>query len=204
MGVLHAVYGILELFRSLILSLMAPGAGALVAPLVSTQFARSDRWSFHFLCSLGVAFLNTVSLIAVFQFKRQEGSYSNSLNMYVYSYIPSVCLSQIGQRPEEHASNQSGNQFKQILGLKVVHLMALFILMYVGVEVRKLKSKYWRADWSCWRVGDNRRLDCYLCNRRASRRTFSWLHFFGFFRWYISIHLFSQNYKGFLLNYFQV
>ena len=67
---------------------MTPGAGALVAPLVSTQFARSDRWSFHFLCSLGVAFLNTVSLIAVFQFKRQEGSYSNSqhVRLLIYSF----------------------------------------------------------------------------------------------------------------------
>ena len=146
MGILHAVYGILVLFRSLILSLMTPGAGALAAPLVSTQFAQSDRWSFHYLCSFGVAFLNTVSLIAVFQLKRQEGLYSNSLDKYVYSYVSSVCLSQIGQRPEEHGSNQLDNQFKQIFNLRAVHFMAFFILVYVGVEVRKRNSKFRRVD----------------------------------------------------------
>lgn len=56
-----------------------PGAGALAAPLVSTQFAQADHWSFHYLCSFGLAFLNMVSLIAVFRFKRQEGSY----NMFI-------------------------------------------------------------------------------------------------------------------------
>lgn len=49
------------------------GAGALVAPLVSTQFSQLPRWSFHYLASLGIALSNTVMLIAVFRFKTQEG-----------------------------------------------------------------------------------------------------------------------------------
>src|ERR1700712_1762482 len=58
MGILQAAYG----------------AGAFVAPLVSTQFAQMERhWSFHYLCSLGLATLNTVSLAAVFRMKSHNG-----------------------------------------------------------------------------------------------------------------------------------
>ncbi|KAL5498901.1 hypothetical protein ACEPAH_1419 [Sanghuangporus vaninii] len=46
------------------------GMGALCSPLVATQFAAmSNRWSFHFLVSLGCAITNTASLAIVFRFK---------------------------------------------------------------------------------------------------------------------------------------
>jgi fucose permease len=83
MGLLHAAYGV----------------GALVSPLVATQFAglglggklpshtgaggvegvdyASVRgmwgWSAHFLVSLGIAVVNLVALVWVFRFKRQPG-----------------------------------------------------------------------------------------------------------------------------------
>ena len=50
-----------------------PGAGALVAPLVATQFAQLRQWSFHYLASLGLALANTIALIVVFRFKTQDG-----------------------------------------------------------------------------------------------------------------------------------
>ena len=43
------------------------GTGALVAPLVATQFAAMPRWSFHYLISMGGALLNTASLLFVFR-----------------------------------------------------------------------------------------------------------------------------------------
>ncbi|KAG2050038.1 MFS general substrate transporter [Suillus hirtellus] len=101
MGILHAVYG----------------AGALSSPLVATQFAQLPHWSFHYLCSLGVAFINIVSLIAVFGLKTQD-----------------ECLAQIGQPPGEKGTSEK-SQFSQILRLREVHLLAFFILIYVGVEV---------------------------------------------------------------------
>ncbi|KAH7910277.1 MFS general substrate transporter [Hygrophoropsis aurantiaca] len=101
MGLLHAAYG----------------AGALSSPLVATQFAQLPHWSFHYLCSLGVASLNTLLLIAVFGLKGQD-----------------ECLAQIGQEPGEKGTSEN-SQFRQILGLKDVHLLAFFILVYVGVEV---------------------------------------------------------------------
>lgn len=57
MGILHAVYG----------------AGALCAPLVATQFAQMEHWSFHFLVSLGIATINTIILSAVFRMKSHNG-----------------------------------------------------------------------------------------------------------------------------------
>lgn len=120
-------------------SLVLLGAGALAAPLVSTQFAQADRWSFHYLCSMGIAVLNTVSLIAVFRLKSQEGSTIHVLlftGLTHVSILPLVCLAQIGQEPEERGTSQD-SQFKQIFGLKTVHLMAFFVLVYVGVEVSR-------------------------------------------------------------------
>ncbi|KAG1876339.1 MFS general substrate transporter [Suillus subluteus] len=101
MGILHAVYG----------------AGALSSPLVATQFAQLPHWSFHYLCSLGIAFINTVLLIVVFGLKTQD-----------------ECLAKIGQPPGEKGTSEK-SQFNQILRLREVHLLAFFILIYVGVEV---------------------------------------------------------------------
>ncbi|KAG1731063.1 MFS general substrate transporter [Suillus paluster] len=100
MGILHAVR-----------------ADALSSPLVATQFAQLPHWSFHYLCSLGVAFMNIVSLIAVFGPKTQD-----------------ECLDQIGQPAGEKGTSES-SQFNQILRLREVHLLAFFILALVGVEV---------------------------------------------------------------------
>ena len=76
MGILHAVYGtIISLltYSSSISGFMYTGCGALTAPLVATQFAPLRNWSFHYLCTLGLALTNVVLLPIVFKFKRLEG-----------------------------------------------------------------------------------------------------------------------------------
>ncbi|KAG7448657.1 MFS general substrate transporter [Guyanagaster necrorhizus] len=93
------------------------GVGALCSPLVATQFAYFPRWSFHYLTSLGVALTNTILLWAVFRLKSQD-----------------ECLAEIGHPPGEKGNNEHSS-FRQILTLKTVHLLAFFILVYVGVEV---------------------------------------------------------------------
>ncbi|TFY65817.1 hypothetical protein EVG20_g5273 [Dentipellis fragilis] len=93
------------------------GTGALTAPLVSTQFAQLPRWSFHYLVSLGVACMNTCTLLAVFRLKMQDD-----------------CLREVGEVVAERGQSKD-NVYTQILRLKAVHLIALFMLMYVGVEV---------------------------------------------------------------------
>ncbi|KAJ3731003.1 major facilitator superfamily domain-containing protein [Lentinula guzmanii] len=93
------------------------GAGALCAPLVATQFSQMKHWSFYYLVSLSVATINTIVQIAVFRFKTQDD-----------------CLAQIGQEPGEKGTSEHSH-FRQIMSLKTVHLLAVFILVYVGVEV---------------------------------------------------------------------
>lgn len=45
----------------------------------------------------------------------------------------SECLKAIGQDAGEKGSSEN-NHYKQILGQKVLHLLAFFSLVYVGVE----------------------------------------------------------------------
>ncbi|TFK72081.1 MFS general substrate transporter [Pluteus cervinus] len=109
MGVLHASY-----VESLYVYL---GFGALVAPLVATQFSHLERWSFHYLISLGLALSNFAGLAMVFRFRTHD-----------------ECLVEIGQAPGEKSASEHST-FRQILGLRFVHLLAIFILIYVGIEV---------------------------------------------------------------------
>ncbi|KAJ7165543.1 MFS general substrate transporter [Mycena crocata] len=95
----------------------AYGAGALVAPLISTQFAQLEHWSFHYIVSLGVTALNTLFLAVVFRARNQDD-----------------CLTQIGQEGGEKGSSEESH-LRQIISTKAVHLLALFLLVYVGVEV---------------------------------------------------------------------
>ncbi len=44
-----------------------------VPRLFATQFAQVHHWSFHFLCSLGIALVNNVILLLVFRGKTQDG-----------------------------------------------------------------------------------------------------------------------------------
>ncbi|KAF7350828.1 MFS domain-containing protein [Mycena sanguinolenta] len=98
----------------------AYGAGALVAPFVSTQFAQLSRWSFHYLISLGMATVNIILLAVVFRGKTQQ-----------------ECLARIGQEAgdEEKGENNEQSHLRQIVSMKAVHLLAVFLLVYVGVEV---------------------------------------------------------------------
>jgi len=96
------------------------GTGALVAPLVATQFSAMSHWSFHYLCSLGLATVTTLALILVFRFKTQE-----------------ECFSEIGQLPqnrENETAEQNSGKYKQILTIKSVHYLACFLLIYNGLE----------------------------------------------------------------------
>jgi hypothetical protein len=123
----------------------------LVSPLVATQFAQLHRWSFHYLVTLAVAALNTVFLICIFKFKTQDGEFTFP---YLPENMPNLmfgrdteCLAQIGQTPEEKES-AGGSKYKAMFKLKALHTLALFTLVYVGVEVTiggKSRSMHCRA-----------------------------------------------------------
>jgi fucose permease len=85
--------------------------------------------------SLGIAASNTIVLIAVFRFKTQDGkSYTLSYISDIDYVLVSECLVEIGQ-PVTEEGTSSDSTFRQILSQKTVHLLAFFILVYVGVEV---------------------------------------------------------------------
>ncbi|TEB34191.1 MFS general substrate transporter [Coprinellus micaceus] len=88
------------------------------APLVATQFAQLDRWSFHYLTSLGLSVVNTIILSAIFRFRQQD-----------------TCLLEGGEHVQPVAEGKEEGKFKQIMSEKTVHFLAFFILVYVGVEV---------------------------------------------------------------------
>ncbi|KIJ23443.1 hypothetical protein M422DRAFT_39610 [Sphaerobolus stellatus SS14] len=95
----------------------AYGVGATCAPIVATQFAQLPRWSFHYLTSLGLSIANLIILAMVFKFRTQE-----------------ELLEKNGHPPVE-TNNSQHSTMRQILTTPSVHLLAFFILVYVGIEV---------------------------------------------------------------------
>ncbi|KAI0031175.1 MFS general substrate transporter [Vararia minispora EC-137] len=95
----------------------AYGIGAFAAPLASTQFAQLSKWSFIYIVSLFIAALNVVALALVFRLRSLE-----------------ECLLEIGEPPARDERG-SGSVFSQLLHLKTLYFLALFILAYVGTEV---------------------------------------------------------------------
>ncbi|KAI0261661.1 MFS general substrate transporter [Gloeopeniophorella convolvens] len=93
------------------------GFGAFCAPFSATHFAHARHWSFHYLLSLGMAVLNTAMLSAVFRFRTQD-----------------EIMVEAGQEPNEAETAQQ-SKYGQILRLRIVNHLALFALIYVGVEV---------------------------------------------------------------------
>ncbi|KAF9555665.1 MFS general substrate transporter [Agrocybe pediades] len=105
MGMLHAAYGI----------------GAFSSPLVSTQFVGFSRWSLFFLASLGLAVANIILQCFVFRFRRQN-----------------ECLQLAGEFIPERIVELSGTEestFRSVMRNKAAHSLAVFGLLYVGVEV---------------------------------------------------------------------
>lgn len=119
------------------------GVGAFASPFISTQFATMEKWSYFFFISLGLAVMNLICLTTTFGFERSEGKHPKSpyLSLYVLygsnDWLCAVVLTKIGRPPqvEGTAAPSHDNHYRRILGLRVVHVLAFFILAYVGVEV---------------------------------------------------------------------
>ncbi|KAJ3501696.1 hypothetical protein NMY22_g18834 [Coprinellus aureogranulatus] len=124
MGIAHAAYGL----------------GALTSPFVATQFAQMERWSFHYLTSLALSILNTIFMAVVFRFKDQDSEFIipllQSTHLVVYAVAPRpACLAKGGEHVHAVADGQKSGKFKQIMAQRTVHYLAIFVLVYVGVEV---------------------------------------------------------------------
>lgn len=72
MSMMHGVYGL----------------GAFASPLVATQFSSmKDKWSYHYLTSLGVALITLATLVAVSRFKTQDGEISLILVQHLGGFL---------------------------------------------------------------------------------------------------------------------
>ncbi|KAG8809915.1 hypothetical protein FRC17_003175, partial [Serendipita sp. 399] len=129
MGLIHALYGL----------------GAFCSPLVATQFAQLRRWSFHYLTCLGFALINTTVLALTLK-NLSLDTLLRSIGSPPASDIttPTVELEDrgrngdveesLGQAPTQHVAAEKG-PLSRIFGNMAVQLMALFIFIYMGVEV---------------------------------------------------------------------
>ena len=96
------------------------------------------HWSLFFLISLGLSFVNIVTLLSVFKLKRQEGMYRTRFTFV--SFVDWKDIDILAEEGQGHASELAAgstgrNKYRQILGIKTVHALALFVLFYVGTEV---------------------------------------------------------------------
>jgi len=98
----------------------AYGVGALLAPLSSTYFAQQPRWANHYLVSTTLAVLNLCLLIGVFRFQSLD-----------------ACRKEVGEvvRARNAEDTSPWKKFGQMMTLKAVHLLSLFLMVYIGVEV---------------------------------------------------------------------
>ncbi|KAI0343383.1 MFS general substrate transporter [Trametopsis cervina] len=101
LGFMHSLYGL----------------GALISPLVATQFAQQVHWSFHYLISTSLGLINFIALCAVFRFK-------------VIDALREEC-----GHPLSELSTKDESKYKQIFKLPAVHFLSFWTLIYVGIEV---------------------------------------------------------------------
>lgn len=93
------------------------GIGAFAAPLAATYFSTAPHWTYHYIISLGIAVTNSIILAIVFKGRTQD-----------------ECMAEEGQPPGEVGESPQ-SKYSQIMRLKAVHALAIFSLIYVGVEV---------------------------------------------------------------------
>lgn len=78
MGIYQATYGQFQLARPSLPYTnhhSGTGVGALVAPLVATQFSEMQKWSYFFFISLGLALVNIITIYMSFGSERIESQF---------------------------------------------------------------------------------------------------------------------------------
>lgn len=78
------------------------------------------------------------ALAAVFRFTKDQYSLCLFLTLCIQArslMLPLACLAEIGQTPSHDEQSTTNSKYSQICGLRALHLLAFFILIYVGVEV---------------------------------------------------------------------
>jgi len=94
---------------------MSYGVGAFLSPFAATQFAQMPRWSLGYVVQAVFALTGVLVYIVVFRFKAEDQI--------------------LGAWIDGPAEPIEGSKIKQIFRLSTVHVLAFFVLVYVGLEV---------------------------------------------------------------------
>ncbi|KAG8824130.1 hypothetical protein FRC18_010586 [Serendipita sp. 400] len=124
MGVGHAIYG----------------AGALVSPLIATQFAQftGRRWAYFYSILLFGVIVNLTLYVVVFRGKEYDeilseiGVVATETTAGEVNSTPHISSDVEGPRSDDPIAPPS---FASIMKQPSIHLMALFAFVYVGAEV---------------------------------------------------------------------
>ncbi|KAG5635092.1 hypothetical protein H0H81_012464 [Sphagnurus paluster] len=108
LGILHATYGL----------------GAFTSPFVATYFSGRRHWSHHYLVSATIAIHNTLAAVVALRFKRLDQLLLEGGQAPTPESEPSTATTR------EHA-----NTYSQLLRLKAVHILSVFAIIYIGIEV---------------------------------------------------------------------
>lgn len=78
MGIAHASYGVYSPparcpRRNLTKLVGCIGTGALISPLIATQFAQTEHWYFHYLFLLSATMITLLVMVIFFRGKAAEG-----------------------------------------------------------------------------------------------------------------------------------
>ncbi|WWC85360.1 uncharacterized protein L201_000223 [Kwoniella dendrophila CBS 6074] len=110
------------------------GFGATISPFVSTAFVQHvpSRVYLYFAVSEGLALATVLALVVVFRLRTDEQIVGRR---QTETRIDKEGTSRQVDPNHEGGASASGGKLKQILTTPVVHYMALFLLLYVGIEV---------------------------------------------------------------------
>ncbi|PPQ93572.1 hypothetical protein CVT25_005564 [Psilocybe cyanescens] len=96
----------------------AYGLGAFLAPFSSTYFSKlaGRQWSYHFIVSV---------VLTLYTFFDLGGK----------TVLTEVLLDAGQEQSNEYTQQEHGSKYRQIFSLKCIPLLAVFTLIYIGVEV---------------------------------------------------------------------
>ncbi|CAG8537440.1 12150_t:CDS:10 [Acaulospora colombiana] len=121
------------------------GAGALVSPLIATQFSKhTDRkWAFHYMFLLGSTLISLSLILYTFKGKGYDDGVVEQVEMIV---PPTLAEEEVRRQSSEEEGETTPapppptnvkkvGMFATVMKQIPMHLMASFVFVYVGVEV---------------------------------------------------------------------
>lgn len=128
------------------------GFGALVCPLVATQFAQDNLqyWNYFYLCTMGLAVLSAVTVGAVYRFRREEDIFRSAGYVGFGSAISETAQVESATQSSKTSiddpmepptldvdppSALTTSKYKRTFTTPLVYMAALYNWIYVGIEI---------------------------------------------------------------------